>query len=84
MNQPLLLDLKKRQTRHEECSLVIPNERQITTYGVFSSLTRRAKAHFPLSSVIIRLCRLTTPRLFCLAQSKMGLGSNDWFIESAP
>ena len=91
MTQSLLLGLKKRQTRHEERSLVIPNERRtsvpldgITLYGVFSNLTHRAKSHFSLNCVIIRLCRATTQHSFCLAQQKMGLGSNDWVIENAP
>ena len=65
-----LLSLKKCQSRREECSLVIPNERRAKQSDAFLGSTRRAGTIFNFSSVITRLCRVTTLRLFCLAESK--------------
>ncbi|MBT3055840.1 MAG: hypothetical protein KME69_13315, partial [Candidatus Thiodiazotropha sp. (ex Codakia orbicularis)] len=50
--QCALLCLKKRQSRREERSLVIPNERRATPSGAFSGATRRAGAVFAPSGVI--------------------------------
>ena len=98
ITQPLLLSLKKSQARYKERGLVIPNERRINIYGAFSGATPRAEAHFYLSSVIsaiapalpyycpsldiICLCRMTTPRLLCLAEQKMEFGRSGGVIEN--
>ena len=68
-----LLSLKKRQSRHEERSLVIPNERRATPSGAFSDSTRRAGTIFAFSCVVIRLCRVTTLHLLRLAEDKNSL-----------
>jgi hypothetical protein len=68
-----LLSLKKRQSRREEKGLVIPNERRATQSGTFSGSTRRAGTFFTFRCVIIRLCRVTTLRSFCLAEGKNSL-----------
>jgi hypothetical protein len=79
-----LLKLKKRQTRHEERSLVAPNKQRITPYGVFSASTRRAMPHFLLSGVIIHLFGATKRHSFCLAEEKMGYSSDNNLIENTP
>ncbi len=68
-----LLSLKKRQSRREECGLVIPNERRATPSGAFSGSTRRAGTIVAFSCVVSRLCRVTTLRFFRLAEDNNSL-----------
>ncbi len=42
----VLWPLEKRQTKREERSLVIPNKRRTTPYGVFLGAIRRAELIF--------------------------------------
>jgi len=70
-----LLKLKKRQARHEERGLVVPNKRRTTLHGIFSASTRRAMPHLSLSGVIIHLFGTTKPSSFCFAEEKMGIAA---------
>ena len=63
----VLLCPKLRQSRREERSLVIPNERQATPSGAVWGTTRRAWPVLRPSFVVSRLSSATTPRFFRLA-----------------
>jgi len=73
-----LLHLKKRQSRREASSLVIPNKQRVTLSGVFSGVTRRAEPLFSSNGVISRLFGATKLHSFCLYT----LWTCFWFIDN--
>ncbi|MEW8543831.1 MAG: hypothetical protein AB2693_09880 [Candidatus Thiodiazotropha sp.] len=63
---------------------MIPNERRATPSGAFSGTTRRAGAVFAPSGVIVRSCRMTTPRSLCLAGHENSPSRAYWISVNRP
>ncbi len=72
INPYILLSLKILQARHEECGLLIPNERRATPPGGFSASTRTAGPYFSPSGVIVRSYSVNTLCSQYLAGREMG------------